>query len=223
MEISYIKRTCNCCKQTLIINNDNIGDVIYYDKVFYHSRCFIEKCTRISNSKRKNISPKWGIALNDLNKVRSNSDKYIRSSIAKEEIFDFIRESYGIVNIPPYIFEKLNNIYNGTFKGMGCGIPPEHLLDMWKKKIRMLNQIAAQNNIRGKKMDANARINYDLSILIGKYNSYLKWLEKQKVMEVEREIKSNENIVKKTIGYSTNKNMKEDCDDISGLVDDIFG
>ena len=94
---------------------------------------------------------------------------------------------------------------------------------MWKRKIDMLNGIANRNNTKGKTMNADQRINYDLSVLVNKYDSYLKWLEKQKILEAEKEIEKNENIVGKTIGYVTQKTEKNNSDDISDLVDDIFG
>jgi hypothetical protein len=107
---------------------------------------------------------------------------------------------------------------------MSFGIPPEHLLDMWKRKIDMLNGIASRNETKGIKMKPDQRINYDLSILVNKYDSYLKWLEKQKIIEAERETAKNENIVGKSIGYmATKQSNKNDSDDISDLVDDIFG
>ena len=106
---------------------------------------------------------------------------------------------------------------------MSFGIPPEHLLDMWKRKIDMLNGIASRNTTKGKSMNADQRINYDLSVLVNKYDSYLKWLEKQRIIEAEKEIEKNENIVSKSIGYVSHKTEKNNSDDISDLVDDIFG
>ena len=88
----------------------------------------------------------------------------------------------------------------------------------------MLNGVAERNEIKGIKMSADQRLNYDLSILVNKYDSYLKWLEKQKIIASEKEIEKSENIVCKSIGYtSSNKAEKNDSDDISALVDDIFG
>ena len=51
----------------------------------------------------------------------------------------------------------------------------------------------------------------------------MKWLEKQKIIEAEKEIEKTENIVSKSIGYSAHKTEKNNSDDISDLVDDIFG
>ena len=156
--------------------------------------------------------------------LKRNSYNHFLRSIEKQCVYDFILEVYDLNIIPTNIWEKITEIYNGTYKGMSIGIPPEHLLDMWKRKIDMLNGVAERNEIKGIKMSADQRLNYDLSILVNKYDSYLKWLEKQKIIASEKEIEKSENIVCKSIGYtSSNKAEKNDSDDISALVDDIFG
>ena len=156
--------------------------------------------------------------------LKKNSYNHFLRSIEKQCVYDFILEVYDLNIIPTNIWEKITEIYSGTYKGMSIGIPPEHLLDMWKRKIDMLNGVAERNEIKGIKMSADQRLNYDLSILVNKYDSYLKWLEKQKIIASEKEIEKNDNIVGKSIGYTaSNKSGKNDSDDISALVDDIFG
>ena len=174
--------------------------------------------------KREDVSRKWTWVLNHLDQIRRESYQHLSLAITKENVFDFIKDSYDVTIVPTTVWQKLGEIYNGTFKGMSVGIPPEHLLDMWKRKIDMLNGIADRNKTKGIIMGSDKRINYDLSILINKYDSYLKWLEKQKIIASEKEIEKNENIVGKSIGYTTvNKSERNDSDDISALVDDIFG
>lgn len=218
-----IKRKCGCCGEYLYINKDNIDDAIYYDKKTYHSSCFVNICNKRSQMKREDISQKWMWVLKYLNSIRQDSYEHLNLAIVKENVFNFIKDTYDITIIPTTVWQKLGNIYNGTFKGMTYGIPPEHLLDMWKRKINMLNGIASRNCTKGKTMNTEQRINYDLSILVNKYDSYLKWLEKQKILEEEKEIEKNENIVGKTIGFVVQKTEKNNSDDISNLVDDIFG
>ena len=41
----------------------------------------------------------------------------------------------------------------------------------------MLNGVAERNEIKGIKMSADQRLNYDLSILVNKYDSYLNGLK----------------------------------------------
>ncbi len=218
-----IKRKCSCCGEDFYINNDNIDDAIYYDKKNYHSSCFINICNKRSQMKREDVSQKWTWVLNHLDSIKQGSYEHLKLAIVKEDVFNFIKDAYDITIIPTTVWQKLSNIYNGTFKGMTYGIPPEHLLDMWERKIDILNGIANRNNTKGKTMNADQRISYDLSVLVNKYDSYLKWLEKQKILEAEKEIEKNENIVGKTIGYVTQKTEKNNSDDISDLVDDIFG
>ena len=218
-----IKRKCSCCGEDFYISKDNIDDAIYYDKKTYHSSCFINICNKRSQMKREDVSQKWTWVLNHLDSIKQESYEHLKLAVVKENVFNFIKDAYDITIIPTTVWQKLSNIYNGTFKGMTYGIPPEHLLDMWERKIDMLNGIANRNSTKGKTMNADQRINYDLSVLVNKYDSYLKWLEKQKILEAEKEIEKNENIVGKTIGYVVQKAEKNNSDDISDLVDDIFG
>ena len=218
-----IKRKCSCCGEDFYISKDNIDDAIYYDKKTYHSSCFINICNKRSQMKREDVSQKWTWVLNHLDSIKQESYEHLKLAVVKENVFNFIKDAYDITIIPTTVWQKLSNIYNGTFKGMTYGIPPEHLLDMWERKIDMLNGIANRNSTKGKTMNADQRINYDLSVLVNKYDSYLKWLEKQKILEAEKEIEKNENIVGKTIGYVSHKTEKSNVDDISDLVDDIFG
>ncbi len=218
-----IKRKCSCCEEYFYINNENIEDAIYYDKKTYHSSCFINICNKRSKMKREDVSQKWTWVLNNLEHIREESFNHLSLAITKEDVFNFIKDAYDVTIIPTTVWQKLGDIYNGTFKGMTIGIPPKHLLDMWKRKIDMLNGIANRNSTKGITMNVNQRINYDLSILVNKYDSYLKWLEKQKILEAEKEIEKSENIVSKSVGYVVQKADDNNSDDISGLVDDIFG
>lgn len=220
-----IKRKCGCCGENFYISKDNIDDAIYYDKKTYHSSCFISMCHKRSEMKRVDISQKWTWVLNHLDSIKNDSYSHMFYVIEKEGIFNFIKETYDISVIPTTVWQKLSNIYAGTFKGMSVGIQPSHLLDMWKRKIDMLNGIANKNETKGIHMQPDQRLNYDLSILVNKYDSYLKWLEKQKIIEAEKDVEKSQNIVSQSIGYNNqSKNVDvDDSDNISDLVDDIFG
>ena len=218
-----IKRKCSCCGEDFYISKDNIDDAIYYDKKTYHSSCFINICNKRSQMKREDVSQKWTWVLNHLDSIKQESYEHLKLAVIKEDVFNFVKNAYEITIFPSTVWHKLSNVYNGTFKVITYGIPPEHLLDMWERKIDMLNGIANRNNTKGRTMNVDQRINYDLSVLVNKYDSYLKWLEKQKILEAEKEIEKNENIVGKTIGYVVQKAEKNNSDDISDLVDDIFG
>jgi len=222
---SNIKRKCGCCGNEIIIDKTNVGDVIYYDKKTYHSKCFTDICEKRMKSKRVNISEKWTNVYNNIESIKKDSYTHLMSSIYKEDIFYFIQENYNITIIPTTVWQKIANIYSGNFPGLlGNGIPPEHLLDMWSRKIGMLNKTAQRNKIQGKNMDASQRINYDLSILINKYDSYLKWLEKQRIIEVENDNEQPNLNITNFINVNQHNNVSNSEDeDLSDLVDDIFG
>ena len=223
MGSSYIKRKCSYCGELIDINRSNMTKVIYYDKKTYHSRCFINMCNAKSESKRKDVAQKWRDVISQIDFIESNSFNHFNLELSKNDIFDFIRDNYNITIIPSCVWHKLGNIYNGTFKGMIKGIPPDHLLDMWKRKINMLNRIYSENISKGKCMTPEQRVNYDLSILVNKYDSYLKWMEKQNLLASEQVIETEENIVNNSIGYINNDSSKNNSDNISKLVDEIFG
>ena len=221
-----VKRKCSCCGEDFYISNNNIEDAIYYDKKTYHSSCFINMCDKRSKMKRADVSQKWTWVLNNLDSIKRESYEHLRLAVVKEDVFNFIKGAYDVTIIPSTVWQKLANIYNGTFKGMSFGIPPEHLLDMWKRKIDMLNGIASRNTTKGKSMNADQRINYDLSVLVNKYDSYLKWLEKQKIIEAENKKKIEQkktDIATSIINTKANEgNLNQRNDDMSDLVDDIF-
>lgn len=225
MESVSIKRICNCCKETIYIGKNDVNDSIYYDGKTYHRDCFIQICNKRASMKRVDVSEKWSWVLKNLDKVEKDSENHLLSALEKEDVFEFIRNTYGLTTIPSSVFQKLGNIYLGTFRGMSVGIQPKYLVDMWNRKIAYLNKIANNNVTNGKEMQPEQRINYDLSILVNKYDSYMEWLEKQKILEqeIKNENKKTDNLVRKTQNANNStSNLDNKEDDISELVDDIF-
>ena len=118
----------------------------------------------------------------------------------------------------------MDSIYKGTFKGLSKPVPPEDLLDMWQQKKNYLSRVAEQNRKKDKDIYGINRINYDLAILLSKYDSYLAWKEEQRqalVFEVEAKKKDIEKIeYKDVIRPQSNKNTKR-VTDISSMLDEI--
>ena len=140
-----VKRKCGCCGKDLYINKNNIDDAIYYDKKTYHSSCFINICQKRIANKRADVSAKWTWVYDHIDTIKKDTYSHLAVAIEQDEIFQFIKEAYDLTIIPTTVWQKLSNIYAGTFKGMTVGIPPSDLLDMWKRKIDMLNGIAKKN------------------------------------------------------------------------------
>ena len=70
-------------------------------------------------------------------------------------------------------------------------------------------------------------IGYDMTILVNKYNSYLNWKEKQKILAAEKEHEKTENIVSQAITHGRpvedHKEESKKSNDINDLLDEIFG
>lgn len=219
-----LKRKCDCCKETISINKDTVDDAIFYDKKYYHRKCFIDICNKRANMKRVNVAEKWQWVLRNIKNIEAKSNNYCLDALYKEEINQFILEEYDLTIIPSNVWKKLSNIYMGTWKGMSIGISPEELIDMWKRKIGYLNKVANQKITKGTQISSDQRINYDLSILINKYDGYKKWKESQKILESDIQLISKSSsigtsIIKEVSKKNTDKNEGVE---ISGLVDDIF-
>ena len=88
-----------------------------------------------------------------------------------------------------------------------------------------LDKINAQNIAKGKEITGVSRVKYDLKVLYNKYDSYLKFLEKQKILEAEAQSdKTDEKLILTTAPQpktvETNNNSDDSLDD---LLIDIFG
>lgn len=98
--------------------------------------------------------------------------------------------------------------------------------DMFVRKQSYLDKINAQNIAKGKEITGVSRVKYDLKVLYNKYDSYLKFLEKQKILEAEARSDNNpdEKLVLTTAPQPkevvTSNNSDDSLDD---LLDEIFG
>ena len=171
-----------------------------------------------------NVAEKWQWVLKNIERISQESKYHYMESIYKEEINQFILSEYDLTIIPSSVWQKLSNIYFGTFRGMSVGISPEELIDMWRRKIDFLNRVANQNVTKGKVMNLDQRINYDLSILINKYDDYKKWKESQKILESDTQYISNNSSLDTSIINEVSRKVadKNEDSEMSDLVDDIF-
>ena len=216
MDNLNITRKCFYCKKQINLDNDNF---IYTKKKYYHFNCVIdEQLNKKRNKIVKEECIKNAIALQKANQ------KEINDIITREKLFRWIQYSYNIVVIPKYFYIKMDSIFDGTYKGIRKGIPPEDLLDIWKRKKNELDRINDLNNRKGKLLIGSDRIQYDLAILLSKYDSYLRWKEQQKLLEDEKQNIIAE-ITKPKINYELiNKSIENQTKDenINDLLDEVF-
>jgi hypothetical protein len=138
-------------------------------------------------------------------------------------LYNYIQEKYEINKLPKHFFIKMSNIFNGKLEGLLKPIPPEHMYDMWIRKSNYLDRIYINNFNKGKKMDSYVRLNYDLAVLISKYEDYLSWLDKQKALSSENNnVKENITITEVLYKQNDTKNIDNDKDNLSNILDDLI-
>ena len=119
----------------------------------------------------------------------------------------------------------MDSVYKGTYKNLNRPVPPEDLLDMWRQKRNYLDRVAEQNRKKGTEISGVNRVNYDLAILLSKYDAYLKWKEQQElaVAEVNDSKKRSIERIEYTdvIRPSGNKQTNKAGIDISSMLDEI--
>lgn len=224
-----IKRKCSCCHNTISICFDTIHEVIYYDKKSYHSKCFMEYVEKkIILSKQSNSIQKWQSVKNNINEIKVNSVRHFSYYLYVDLLYNFIRQQYGITVIPSVFWHKLTAVFDGSYFGISKAIPPQDLYDMWTRQIQRLNKIASKKlNLLGYE-NIGHRLNYDLAVLINKYDSYLHWKEHQKILKLQqnqqnyKEYKIDVDITNNLVNtYQKNQLTKEE-NNIESLVNDIF-
>lgn len=134
----------------------------------------------------------------------------------------WVKKSRLCVVIQTVPWDSIAALYDGKY---GVKIPPKHLYDMFVRKQSYLDKINAQNIAKGKDITGVSRVKYDLKVLYNKYDSYLKFLEKQKILEAEAQSdKTDEKLILTTAPQpktvETNNNSDDSLDD---LLNDIFG
>lgn len=219
-----MKRKCAQCKEAIEIGNNNIVDVICYEKSYYHKHCFCALAEKRSQSKRGKPE-KWQAALANISQIEAETVQTLRSLCAKDELNVWLLDNYDITAVPARFWQIVADLECGKYKGRQCKpISMDTLLGAWKWGQRKLDSINRSNKMKksGPQSD-DARISYDLAILVQKVPIFLDYQEKQKAAEMERQrtLKEVMKIDYSKIASST-KASSNNLQDISSLVDDIF-
>jgi hypothetical protein len=130
-----------------------------------------------------------------INGLKEETEKHAFELMIKNHLYKYLQSHYEVVSLPTYIYQKMEDIFNGNWKDMSQPIPACHLLDMFLRRQSDLDKIYHKS-----KLDGVARINYDLAVLIGKYKGYLDWLGKSR-QETEQTAKYVETTQKKNINF----------------------
>lgn len=129
----------------------------------------------------------------------------------------YLRKRYGLVQLTPGIKSRLEDAYNGDLQ-----VDPERLLSCWKQMEQHLNKIRLQNDARGNKMSGIKLLGYDLSIVLGKYDNYMRYiLAAEKTNEEAKISVEDYRMFEKNMQFRP-KNYVHKLKDVSDLIDDVY-
>lgn len=200
-------RKCKYCDKNIDLKTDKW---LKEKKRYIHKQCLIDReiekghskehidsiIEQLVNQYEEEQRMKMQIDLNkrkhkEEQKIKSLEDKEKRKEY-KTKFVQYIQNTYNLKVLPQYFFIKLSNINNGTYKGLSRGIPYEDLLDMFKRKQKQLDKMAFNKKKYGKEFKNQlGRVYFDIAVIVNQYDSYLKWREKQKKLEIEKTKKTN--------------------------------
>lgn len=218
-----VTRKCSICKEAIDITNSN-EDFFIISKngtnSYTHSCCYIKHYTSEKRRKPKTVDE----CKQFIKDCKSQNKDIVKAKNIKDELYAFIFDMYGISFFPNYFYIKMDSVFKGTYKNLNKPVPPEDLLDMWKQKKSYLEKVAEQNRKKGTEIDGVNRVNYDLAILLSKYDSYLKWKEQQKIAIAELEEQKKRSVEKieyKDIARPQRVTKNTDRIDINSMLDEI--
>jgi hypothetical protein len=165
--------------------------------------------------------------ISEVRKIQHDNWGKVKLELLKNQFYYWLMDTYGVESINGGFFTRTDSVFNGTHRGLKSAISVEDLFDMWKRKKNELDRIYTGNVKKGNKMDVQGRLIYDLAILVGKYDSYVKFKNSQKILseDVKKEIEqinkidfSNIN----TVVANQQKAQEKEEQNINDLLDEVF-
>lgn len=224
-------RKCFRCKEPFVLTKEIIPKIIHCGTTYYHSECLKQKYEdNLNRAKSKSNIDKWTQKLNELPLEQEKSNDELYNILAKLDVLDFISDRYDMATIPRDVCTRLNSIYHGEFKNVRKPIPPIHLLDMWERRFKKLEYQRKLKEKGGSSFSSESAIYYDIAVLCNSYNGYLKWLEQEKMKEIEtrkkKESSNYDSSIRDAIGSINTQSMQdkqaEKENNILDMLDDIF-
>jgi hypothetical protein len=218
---NMITRKCACCKGEIAIDKNNLNNILFFNKLYYHTKCFEEMAVKKAASKRGKPQM-WQDALDRLWEIEAETKKMLESYLAKDELNMWLLEHYDVIEVPTRLFQIIAELELGKYKGKRCKpVKASTLCGCWKWGQHKLDEIDQYNKTHNKgPSDDSARIMYDLAVLIGKVPNYLAYKEKQKAArnEMVRTAIMYDDIDMSKIRQGKQTKRK----DISDISNDIF-
>ena len=205
-----MERICAICGNTIVIDENNSNRAIQYKKKFYHFDCFETMCDQKIANKRKDVSDNWTHIKSTIEELVDATTKEQKVQVVKDQLSRWLLERYMVSFLNSRVYMKLNDVYNGTLKGMAYPISPMELFDEWKYYWDELCAIR-----RNKAMTGEAALNYDLAILLSRNVEYRQTKEKEKIaMEIRKQQMEDKTVVQLTPKVKTKWQPKNKVADL---------
>lgn len=129
----------------------------------------------------------------------------------------YLCKRYGLIQLTPGIKKRLEDAYNSDLH-----VDPDRLLSCWKQMEQHLNNIRLKNVAHGNDMSGIKLLGYDLSIVLGKYDSYMRYILAAEKTNEEAKISIDEYKTFKRNMEFRPKNYTRKLKDVSDLIDEIY-
>lgn len=147
--------------------------------------------------------------------------KDITETRARSLLFtDWILDKYDHCFIPQHFYIDLNKIYKGEHPlCYGKPIDMENLWELWELSWKELERIHWRNERKGKIIEGYTLIKYDMSVILGKYDEYVRNKKRKSQNNEHTPSKEPEIDFKRLLSAQNIK--KEKRIDISAIADEI--
>jgi len=175
---------------------------------YYHVDCYRQHLRKRKKMNEEDIELKVEERI-EISKIE------VLENEKKREFLNWVMDFYD-GSLPTYFLKKLQMVREGTYEGLREPIDYETLTDIYSYMANYLNKIAAK-----KKLKSAQRMNYDLAVVIGNYNDYKAFKERQKKNSVDKvEIDKHTAVTEKV--KKAEKIKKKDEFDITDFMDELL-
>jgi hypothetical protein len=215
-----IVRACKHCGKAICIERGNVHGILKFEDRYFHNDCFIAYVQKKLSGKKPRA--RWKEELNNISEYENDAREAVEFWFTRDDIYRHILEHYDVVKVESPIFSRIDAVITGTYGRRSKPIDYVDFVECWRYGQSKLDEIARKNRAAGKNITGEARVNYDLAVVVKKFPQWKKWQEKLKAERIETERAKKEAI---HIDYDNmyRKEVKPDgIGDLSSILDEFF-
>lgn len=214
-----IVRVCRHCGKEIYIERGNVHDILKFEERYFHNECFKAYVQKKLSGKRPH--PKWKNELNNVSEYENDAKEAVEFWFIRDDIYRHILEHYDVVKVTSPIFTRIDAVITGTYGRKSKPIDYADFVECWRYGQKKLDNIARKNKAAGKNITGEARVNYDLAVVVKKFPQWKRWQEKLKAERIEAERAQREAVHINYDNMQRTEIKHEGLDDISALLDEF--